>query len=84
MSKYGKVQQKIDITIKDSIYIVSLLYFSFLNLDLDTKNSVLKYCGNNLTDNQFKKIHKSCVKFVERTGKSVEEYNLFLQNFEVS
>lgn len=67
------------LSIKEKIAICSLLYVSFCETDYEVKNSVMKYCSLNLSDRQFKKIYKSCIKFLERMEVDTSDFNLFLQ-----
>ena len=71
------------LSIKQNIFITSLLYVSFCEGDHAVKNSILKFCSLNLSNREFKKIYKACVKFLGRLDQDVDEFNNFLSNTEV-
>ena len=68
-----------DLSVKENILITTLLYVSYCEDDYETRNSVMTFCSHNLSDKQFKKIYKSCIKFLKRLDQDTEEFNKFLQ-----
>lgn len=65
----------------DKIFIISNLYCSWYFHDTETRDAVILFCAHNLSDQQFRKIYKSCIKFIKRLGGSekVKSFDLFLK-----
>lgn len=74
----NKKPDDFDLSLKQNIAITSLLYVSFAEWDLEVKDAVMKFCSLNLSDKEFKKIYKSCIKFLERLELNKEEFDEFL------
>ena len=72
-------QDDYDLSLKQHIIITSLLYISFSEEDIEVKDAVLRFCALNLSDKEFKKIYKSCIKFLSRLEQDKDEFDRFLR-----
>lgn len=66
-------------TLEKSIFLLSLLLAALKYEDTSLKNAIVKFMVYKLSDKEINKTYRSISKFLNRTGKSEEEFIKFLQ-----